>query len=143
MNLLDLASKKDRFTDEEIAFIKKHTRISDFKVKYVFYKHENPKHPIGYIIDQMPNSPRRSGYENRLEIFSIRNLVESEYEELIQNYGKHHRRFICYWYDTIDHLQKEDALYNVATDSKFVLECVKRGYTDNSFEKMLQMELGF
>ena len=119
-----------KFNDEELKFIKRFEKKSDFLIKYGFYrKISNNGCQIAFIIDQAPNSPRRSGVENNWDIFCSRPISTIEYDEMIQNYGMNKKRFLVFYYDNIDYLIYEDLKYNVKTPEDFVKECFNRKYT--------------
>lgn len=126
-----------KFNKDEIALIKKMKPKSDWKVKYALYRMESKKNCyIGYIIDGMPNSVRKSGVENLWEVICTRELSNLEYQELIENYGTNNRRFQIYLYKDIEALQEEDKIYKVETPEKFVKVCKEKGYSGDIQLKM-------
>lgn len=132
MDILELYSKPTThiFSEEEIAFIKSRVRRSSMNVKYCLYKKHSPKGVyIGFFIDLIPFSHRKSGIFNNWEVVVERSLSEFEYHEVIQNLGCNHRRFIVYMYRDIEALIIEDKKYNVETPKIFVEQCKRLGYT--------------
>ena len=121
-----------KFTPEEIKFIKKFVPKSSYRVKYAIYKPVSIKDLyIGFFIDSDPNARRRSGILNHWNFLYERELTNIEYHEVIENYGSNNRRFLVYHYRHIEHLILEDLKYNVATPAGFVKECKRLGYTGN------------
>ncbi|MDE3744010.1 hypothetical protein [Maribacter polysaccharolyticus] len=128
-----------KFNAEEIAFIKKHLRKSSFKAKYAIYKPESHKGIyIGFFIDCIPNSVRRSGIENSWDFLYERDITNIEYQELIENFGCDNRRFIVYQYRHIEQLVLDDLKYNVKTPDGFIKRCKELGYTGD-FQLSLQL----
>lgn len=137
MDEFELYKKKERFTKEEIAFLKTKIKKSNFLIKYAFYKKESKvKAQIALIIDQMPFCPRRSAVENNWEVICERPISNIEYHEEIENYGCNNRRFITYYYRDIDALIIEDLKYHIETPDVFIKECLKRGYNGNHQTKI-------
>ena len=127
--LMEIAKKK-KLTKKDIAFLKTCFKKNHWKVKYAFYNKNSPKNRyVAFIIDSLPNSPRRSGVENNWEIICERELTNFEYEEQIQNWGCNNRRFNVYYYDCIERLQRDDKKYHFETPEKYVKEAKKRGYS--------------
>lgn len=121
--------KNVRFSLTELNFIKKHHRRSDYNCMYVIYKKES-KHPIGFVIDSIVNSPRRSGVMNNWDVICTRPISDLEWEEVCQNFGCNNRRFQVWWYNSIESLKYEDSLYSIKTPEVFIEECLKRGFNN-------------
>lgn len=133
MDLLELYSRntKEVFLENEIEFIKTKVPIENFKIKYGFYNKVSKKSKqIVFIIDTMPNATRKSGVENYWDVCAQRNICELEYEELIQNYGCNNRRFIVWYYKTIEALIQDDLLYNLKTPPAFILKAKSKGFCE-------------
>ena len=134
MDLLDLYGKPAsyKFSDKELKFIKSRVPKYSMKVKYCIYRMKSEHNTyIGFIIDQDPGAWRKSAYMNQWEIIAERPLTGIEYNEVIQNFGTHHRRFIVWKYRIIEELIHEDDKYNVKTPEKFIQTCRERGYFGN------------
>jgi hypothetical protein len=132
MDIFELYKKKERFTTKEKSFLKSKIKKSDFKIRYGFYRGVSSKGlQIAFVIDSMPNSPRRSGVENKWEIICTREISNIEYDEEIENYGCNVHRFKVFYYRDIGKLIEDDKKYYVTTPENFVKECIRRGYNGN------------
>lgn len=141
MDLIELSRKPAsyKFSPEEIKFIKKKIPKNSFKAKYALYNKESKKGCyIGFFIDGMPRSPRRSGVENHWDFIAERPLSNREYEEEIQNFGCNNRRFQVWMYDKIEHLIEADLSYGIKTPEDFVAICKKKGYSGD-----IQLKINF
>lgn len=122
-----------RYNQEESNLIKKYYPKSNFLIYYAFYRGKSRYNAyIVFIIDKMPQHPRRSGVENKWEKICSRPISNDEYEEFIANFGCKHwgtRRFRLFYYKDIQFLQNEDMKYGIETPEIFVKECIKRGYS--------------
>lgn len=141
MDILDLYSKPAsyKFNDEELKFIKSRVPKHSMNAKYCIYKMKSTYNLyIGFIIDQQPGAWRRSAYMNQWEVIAERPLCDIEYDEMIQNFGTHHKRFIVWKYRRIEELIHEDEKYGLKTPEDFIQECRRRGYYGN-----YQMQIKF
>lgn len=133
--IMDLHDKprSEKFTEEELGIIRDHLGKdrNKYVCKYAFYnKPSSKKLHIAFIIDTMHGS-RRSGIENNWDYHVSRPISDLEFEEVVQNFGCNLRRFIVYYYRDVEHIIKEDQLYDVETPQKFIDECKRRGYSGN------------
>jgi hypothetical protein len=132
MNLLDLYGKPidKRFTEEEIDFIKTKIPQGAYEIFYFFYKKQSRLNAyIGYGIDQSPRTMRRTPAINSWEIISRRKLNNMEYQEAIENYGTRNRRFIVWYFKTIEDLIQWDAEFNEKTPKEFVKMAIEKGWS--------------
>lgn len=132
MDLIKLWSKpiSYKFTEREIAFIKKHNPKHQYKVKYAFYNKKSSKGLyLAFIIDSAAHSPRRSGIENYWTYIAERPLTNIEYQEMIENFGSNNRRFLVFYYRDIEYLMLEDKKYNVETPEEYVKLAKAKGYS--------------
>lgn len=127
--------KSYKFNLRELNFIKKHHRRGDYECLYVIYKKES-KHPIGFIIDGIAQSTRRSGVMNNWDIISKRSISDLEWEEVCQNLGCNNRRFQVFWYNSITALIYDDFKYGLNTPKIVIDECLKRGF-NNGYQTKL------
>ncbi len=141
MDALTKIYRKDRkiqLTEDEKSLVRKHVKKEDMEVLYCLYNiHSNKNTYIGYFIDQIPFG-RRSALFNIWDVIVKRPLVKDEYEEMIENYGCHHKRFVVWMYRDIEALIAEDLKYGVTTPQKFVDLCRAKGY---SGQYQMQLEL--
>lgn len=86
------------------------------KVLYVIYKLKS-KTPFMVIYDSMPGS-RRSLVMNKWTIVGERDANEEELKEFIKE--QFVKRFVSFFYEDIDFLIKEDALYGVETPAEVI-----------------------
>lgn len=119
-----------KFNEKEIKLLKSRYKKNDWKIIYAIYRKHSPKGCyIGFIIDGMPGSVRRSGAENHWEYICTREISSGEYDELIANLGTNNRRFELFLYKGIELLIKEDKDYGVDTPPEFIKVCQERGYS--------------
>lgn len=132
-DIMELYSKPAsyKFSQEEIQFIKTRKPKHKFLVKYALYnKHSFKNKYVCYIIDSNPGSHRRSGVENYFNVICTRPLTDIEYEEIIQNFGTNHRRFLVFYYQYIEQLIIDDAKYELLlTPDLFIKTCISKGYS--------------
>jgi hypothetical protein len=125
--------RNEKFSEGETEFIfseLKKVKVNH-RVKYGIYKKPSKFNAqIAVIIDTMCNSSRRSGAENNFDFVCERQITDLELHELAENWGCNTRRFICYYYKTIDALIVDDKKYNIDTPHKFVVvaEKFKKNY---------------
>jgi len=136
-SLLELGSKSEEFSKEEIRFIKSKIPKQKYNIRYSIYNKTSSKNLyIAFVIDTMRNSVRRSGVENSWTTICERDLTNIEYDEMIKNFGTNNRRFKVYYYRHIEHLILEDKKYNIDTPEEFILKCKSLGYTGDFQLKM-------
>jgi len=123
--------KGERFTEEEKRFIKSVYPKKKFRILYVIYKRESKKKQnIGVVLDQNPNSKRRSLVMNLWDVIADRELTQLEYDETIENIDCNIKRFVVWWYEKIEDVISDDLHnYGVETPEAFVEECRNRGFT--------------
>ena len=132
IELMDIYRKDPRqqLTEEELMLVRKHTKRHSFKAMYCTYnRHSHKNTYIGFFIDQMALSDRRSPLMNIWDKIAERPLTLDEYNEITANYGCHHKRFIVYMYRDIEALIVDDLKYGVETPAVFVDHCRKKGYS--------------
>jgi hypothetical protein len=123
-------AEKRRFTEKEKAFIKKIYPRNKWLVKYAIWKqHRKNGAYILFAIDSWPGRTRPTAMDNAIEVISTRQLTDIEYEEEIENFGRHNRVFVCWDYIDVDYLIYQDKRCGAVTPQAFVNECRKRGYT--------------
>ncbi|WP_141878664.1 hypothetical protein [Gramella sp. Hel_I_59] len=121
-----------QFSEAEKDFIKSQVPIGRFRIIYAIYKpHSSKGKYVCLIVDQMHEAVRKSGAENRYIKICDRPLTASEYDWEIKNYGSYNRRFVGYYFKTIEDLKEMDDYHSAVTPQKFIDECTKRGYFKN------------
>jgi hypothetical protein len=145
MRLLDLFSKPidEQFTDEEITFIKKYVKKSDYKVFYCLRKKSNRDLYVALIIDSSYNKGRRTLAWNSYDKICSRDLTNGEYQEIIENYGSNNRVLKVYYYKSVEYLIKSDSMYNVVTPPEYIEKCKEMGYSSPIKEIAIQTTLNF
>lgn len=135
-----LWDKLDDYTDQEFSFLKKYFRNEKIVVKYGFYNKESSKgKQIAVIFDLIPSQNRRTGVENNWEIISERIATDLEIEEYINYYfRKSYKRFLVFYYKSIDKLIYDDSKLGVETPNEFKEICQKRNYT-GTFQLKLEI----
>lgn len=139
MDLDTLYSKKEPYTEEEVAFVKSKHSKSNFKVKYAFYNKESSKGLyLALILDRIPYATRRSGLENNWEVISERNITNIEFDEQMRNYGCSNRRFTVWYYRDIEAMvDEEKKCYNVDVPEEYVKQAKERGYSGSFQTRIL------
>lgn len=146
LEILDLYDKpiSYKFSEVELKAIKKHQPKSDFKIRYSIYKRPSSKNMyITFIIDQMCKQSRKSGAENQWETICTRDINNTEYNEMISNFGTHHQRFIVWYYKDIETLIADDLKYKIDTPKEFIELCISKGYVSNKKKENIQLSFKF
>lgn len=127
--LLKLYSKDKgvSFTKEELLFIKKKLKITNYKIIYGWWKNEKSTKPLGYIIDGSAYAPRRSPFFNSIDIIYSRSPNKKEFHWICENYGSGNRRFTCYWYDNLIGLKQDDSKFDIETPIEVINYAKEKG----------------
>lgn len=122
--------KSEKFTKEELRYLKKYVNTSTWCIHYCLYSKHSPKNKyVGFFIDYMCNNPRNikpSFYG--MNVIASRPLNEKELMWEFQNYGCRNRRFFGWWVQNIAWVQEMDMQYGIKTPEVFVDICNKKGY---------------
>jgi len=119
-----LMEQKERFTEKEKAFLKKHYPKSRWLIKYALFRQHSPQGKyVCFIIDTMPNQERKGGIQNLWDIIDTRPICNTEYEELIENLGCNNRRYEVWYYKAIEQLIEADKRYDIDTPEIFIKAC--------------------
>lgn len=145
MKLLDLYSKPmgEKFTDEEISFIKKYVKKSDYKVFYCLRKKSNKDLYVAFIIDSAWSKGRRTLAWNSYDKICERELTNVEYHEIIENYGSNNRVLEVFYYKSVEYLVDADLRYNVNTPEEYIEKCREMGYSKPIQKVAIQTTLNF
>lgn len=89
---------------------------------YAIYKKQSKdKCQIAFLIDQIPNSWRRSAVLNNYNIIYKRPLSKIEIEECEANKEFNNKRFIVWYYKDLEYLIKEDLKYGIKTPKEAII----------------------
>lgn len=135
---MDLYSKEKgvAFTKDELIFIKSKLKISDYTIIYAWWKNENSKKPLGYIIDSSNYATRKSPFFNSIDIIHKREPNKKEFHWICENFGSGHRRFHCFWYNNPIGLIQDDLKFDVTTNLKVITYAKNKGL-NNGFQTKL------
>ena len=140
--LLDLYSKplSEKFTDEELKFLKRHVKTDGWRVHYCLYpkvSYENKY--VGFWIDyDFHNARGRKPEHYSMNVIATRKLNDKEIMWSLQNYGSHNRRFHGWWVHSVLWVIDMDRQYGIDTPQEFIDICNEKGYNHG-----LQQTLNF
>jgi len=125
--------KSEKFTEKEIAFLRKNVNTKTWKIHYVLYAKESSKERyVGLVIDYMANNPRgRLPAHHSMNVICSRELTPKEKLWEYQNWGTRNRRFVEYWYKSVQSIILMDMHYNIETPKEFIKLCEDKGYSDS------------
>lgn len=130
-DVLDIADKKEKLTDEEKEFIRKKYPRKRSRIRYGIWKHEqrNGKQII-VLIEFSISLGRRPGVDKSIDFIAEQVLSKKEYEEQLENFGCNSRIYTAHRYKNIEQVIQIDEKCGYKTPQIFINKCRKMNLTE-------------